>query len=59
MDKIYRVAEQICSVCGKHFYLKYCSDGTYEYVGKVCDCEADFRPIEGQPSISEWMESLK
>lgn len=53
MDKIYRVVEHICNCCGKHFYLKYCSDGTYEYVGEVCDCEADFHPVEGEPSISE------
>ena len=37
MEKIYKTVEQICEGCGKHFYLKYCSDGTYEYVGEVCD----------------------
>lgn len=33
MDKIYKTVEQICEGCGKHFYLEYCSDGTYLYVG--------------------------
>ena len=59
MDKIYKIVEQICEGCGKHFYLKYCSDGTYEYVGEVCDCEDGFSAVDGDPSISEWMETLK
>lgn len=59
MEKIYKTVEQICEGCGKHFYLKYCSDETYEYVGEVCDCEAGFHPVEGEPSVSEWMETLK
>lgn len=59
MDKIYRVVEQICNCCGKHFYLKYCSDGTYEYIGEICNCEADFNPVEGEPTISEWMKTLQ
>lgn len=59
MDKIYKTVEQVCHGCGKHFYLEYCSDGTYEYVGVVCDCEDGFSPVEGEPSISEWMETLK
>ncbi len=58
MDKIYKIAEQICEDCGKHFYLEYCSDGTYTYVGEVCDCDTGFHPIDGEMSISEWMETL-
>ena len=59
MDKVYRTAEQECHSCGKHFYLKYHSDGTYEYVEEVCDCDTDFSPVEGELSISEWLEYLK
>ena len=59
MKKIYKTVEQICESCGKHFYLKYCSDGTYEYIGEVCDCESDFHPVEGEPSIPEWIDTLK
>lgn len=59
MDKKYKVVEQVCEVCGKHFYLRYCSDGSYEYIGDTCDCEEFFRPIDGEPSISEWLEKLK
>ena len=59
MDKIYKTVEQECACCGKHFYLKYCSDGTYEYVGEVCDCEDGFYPVDGEPSISQWMETLR
>ena len=59
MKKIYKTVEQICESCGKHFYLKYCSDGTYEYIGEVCDCESDFHSVEGEPSIPEWIDTLK
>lgn len=59
MDKIYKDVEQVCEGCGKHFYLRYCSDGTYEYIGIVCDCEADFHPVDGELSISEWMKTLE
>ena len=59
MDKIYKTVEQVCEGCGNHFYLKYCSDGTYEYVGEICDCTSTFHPVEGEPSPSEWIETLK
>lgn len=59
MDKIYKTVEQVCEECGKHFYLKYCSDGTYEYVGEVCECEAGFQPVVDELSISEWLKTLK
>lgn len=58
MDKIYKIAEQECCGCGKHFYIKYCSDGSYEYIDDVCDCIATFSPVNGEPSISEWIERL-
>ena len=57
--KIYKTVEQECSGCGKHFYLKYCSDGNYEYIGEVCDCLATFHPVDGEPSFAEWMEHIK
>lgn len=59
MDKIYKTVEQECHGCGKHFYLEYCSDGTYEYVGEVCDCLATFHPVDGELSFAEWMEHIK
>lgn len=59
MGKIYKIVEQECHGCGKHFYLEYCSDGTYEYIGIVCDCDADFSPVNGEPSIQEWINSIK
>lgn len=57
--KIYKIVEQECSGCGKHFHLKYCSDGNYEYIDGVCDCPATFHPVDGEPSFSEWMEQMK
>ena len=57
--KIYKTVEQECSGCGKHFHLKYCSDGNYEYIDGVCDCLATFRPVNGEPSFREWMEQIK
>lgn len=59
MDKVHKTVEQECHGCGKHFYLRYCSDGTYEYIGEVCDCEADFSPVGEGLSISEWIGYLK
>ena len=58
-DDIYKIVEQVCEGCGSHFSLKYCADGTYEYIGDVCDCEADFHPVDGEPSMYEWIETLK
>lgn len=58
-NKIYKTVEQECSGCGKHFYLKYCSDGNYEYIGEVCDCLATFHPVDGEPSFGEWIKQIK
>ena len=55
----YKIVEQECGGCGKHFHLKYCSDGNYEYIDEVCDCLATFHPVDGEPSFSEWMEHIK
>ena len=57
--KIYKIVEQECSGCGKHFHLKYCSDGNYEYIDEVCDCLATFHPVDGEPSFAEWIEHIK
>lgn len=57
-DKIYQNVEQECSCCGKRFFLKYCSDGTYEYDGHVCDCIATFHPVAGEPTISTWLDQI-
>lgn len=59
MTKVHKTAEQECHGCGKRFYLRYCSDGTYKHIGESCDCEADFSPVDGELSISEWIEYLK
>lgn len=59
MDKIYKTVEQECSGCGNHFYLKYCSDGSYEYIGKVCTCLATFHPVDGEPSFGQWINLIK
>lgn len=53
------IVMQECTNCGKMFPLRYFEDGTFEYVSDTCDCEADFEPVNGKPSISEWLESLK
>lgn len=59
VEKIYKIVEQECSGCGKHFHLKYCSDGNYEYIDEVCDCLATFHPVDGEPSFGEWMNHIK
>ena len=47
-----------CSRCGDEFEVRYLRDGTYEYLRTPCECEADFHPLNGEPSISEWLASL-
>lgn len=51
--------EQECDSCGHKFTVNYRADGTYAYVNDPCDCEADFHPAEGLPSIREWLEALQ
>lgn len=53
------IVMQQCTQCGKMFPLRYFEDGTLEYISDTCNCEADFEPINGKPSISEWLETLK
>ena len=52
-------ALQECSECGKRFLLLYWDDGSYEYLEEPCECEASFRPTDGELSISEWLEKIK
>ena len=58
-NKIYKTVEQECSGCGKHFYIEYCSDGNYKYIGGACGCLATFHPVDGEPSFEEWLELIK
>ena len=53
------VVMQECSQCNKRFPLRYFADGTYEFVSEPCDCESAFNPIEGKPSITEWIERTR
>ena len=54
-----KVVMQECTNCNKRFPVRYFEDGSIEYVCETCECEGDFEPIDGEPSISEWIESLK
>ena len=47
-----------CEKCGEEFRVRYLHDGSYEYLEFPCGCEAEYHPINGEPSISEWLESL-
>ena len=53
-----RIVTCECEKCGTVFGVCYHADGSYEYANAPCECEADFRPINGEPSISEWLETL-
>lgn len=53
-----KVVMQECTCCRKRFPVRYFMNGSYEYMGETCKCESDFEPIEGEPSISEWMEEI-
>ena len=68
LGRITKLVIQRCEACGRVFPVLYkarfdsstgvfVSDG-YDYVGETCDCKADFAPDEGDPSISEWVDSL-
>lgn len=48
---------QKCETCGALFYVEYCSDGTYEYMSDVCECESEFHPYySNRPTLSEFMQ---
>ena len=49
---------QVCMCCGKIFPVRYLENRNIEYMDEPCECESDFEPISGEPSISEWMETL-
>ena len=51
-----RIVIQECTCCNKRFPVKYFENGNYEYMSKPCECESDFKPIAGEPSISEWIK---
>lgn len=49
---------QECECCWITFPAIYSENGNIDY-SDACDCESDFHPVSGQPSISEWLESRK
>ena len=53
-----KVVMQTCTCCGKIFPVEYFENGNIEYIGEPCECESDFEPISGEPSISEWLKTL-
>ena len=57
------IVMQECQSCGSEFPIKYYEDGTYDYLeAPCCDDESDcnfYLPVNGQPSISQWLESLE
>ena len=55
-----RAVMQECEACGALFYVKYCSNGTYEYMNDVCECESEFHPhFSNDPTLSEFMSMFK
>ncbi len=47
---------QRCESCGALFYVEYYSDGKYEYMNDVCECEAEFHPhFSDTPTLMEFM----
>lgn len=55
--------DQVCTCCGKKFPAWYSYDTEKKTVeltyAKACECEAEFSPVGGAPSISEWTEYAK
>lgn len=56
----FRVMQE-CEGCGALFYVEYFTDGSYEYVYEVCDCEAEFHPYHSanEPTLSEFVQMFK
>lgn len=51
---------QECESCGALFYVEHCSNGTYEYMNDVCECESEFHPyFFNEPTLSEFMSMFK
>lgn len=53
------IVEQECNCCGTTFRVQYCENGSYGsyiYIDEPCNCECDFSPVDGAPSISEWIK---
>ena len=64
MSKLEACYDNVCTCCGKKFPVWYtfdtetkavsleCSDG-------ACECDAEYFPVAGSPSLSEWVEKVK
>ena len=50
---------QECEKCGHRFSVRYYTTGDIEYVGIPCTCEAPYHPVDGEPSIGEWLEATR
>ena len=55
------VVRQKCNNCGMEFDVIYHKNGTYKYLPNqsICNCEASFHPIDGQPTIAEWIKDIE
>lgn len=55
--------DQVCTCCGKKFPAWYRYDTekktTEITYADPCKCEAEYSPVGGAPSISEWVERVK
>lgn len=54
-----KIVTQECHFCGKRFDLMYWANGTYTYLEEPCECEAEFSPVDGKPTLMEWLEQIK
>lgn len=58
-ERKYLDAEQECIACGHKFIVRYWEDEDLDYVTEPCDCSAEYQPVEGNPSFSQWLKSIK
>ena len=52
------IASQECSYCGEQFRVEYAECGGYRFIDFPCECEVEFSPVDGEPSISQWLEYI-
>ena len=54
----YKIVEQECDQCGKHFKIRYWGNGSYTYETETCECESEFHPVDDM-SMSEWLKTIR
>ena len=58
MTTAYLDVTQECNSCGARTTVRYRENGWYDFLNTPCECESTFSPVDGEPTINQWLESL-